>query len=51
MQCIFAPEEILPEAYLEMMKAYLEQNHLEEIVEILMELDNATSKHYGLAIR
>jgi hypothetical protein len=34
-----------------MMISYLEEHHLEQIVEILMELDCATSKHYGLPVR
>jgi hypothetical protein len=36
---------------LEPQVTYLEENHLEQIVEILMELDCATSKHYGLPVR
>lgn len=51
MECIFAAEQILPPQYVEMMIAYLEEHHLEQIVEILMELDCATSKHYGLPVR
>jgi len=50
MECIFAAEQILPPQYVEMMIAYLEEHHLEQIVEILMELDCATSKHYGLPV-
>lgn len=51
MQCIFEPEQVLPAKYVEMMVSYLEENHLQEIVDLLQELDCATSKHYGLPIR
>jgi DNA helicase MCM9 len=50
MQCIFSVEQMLPAQYVELMIGYLEAHHLQQVVEILTELDCATSRHYSVPI-
>ena len=51
MQCIFDVAVTLDSEYEKMMAEYLQAAHVQEVVDILLELDNTSSRHYSIAIR
>jgi len=50
MHCIFDVAVTLDSEYEKMMAEYLQAAHVQEVVDILLELDNTSSRHYSIAI-
>ena len=51
MHCIFDVAVTLDSEFEKMMAEYLQAAHVQEVVDILLELDNTSSRHYSIAIR
>ena len=50
MKCALRMEEMLPSEFQQHMTKYLEEQHMEAIVDILLELDCSSSAHYSVSI-